>query len=131
MAVTRIMLVEDDPSWQVGVDALLSGEEGLDLVAVTDNFDAAMALFEAEKPDVVLLDWQINGEKDGIEVGKALLAQGFPADRMILVTGSDPAILPPHPFRLVPKARIASDLIYAIQDIAGEMVELAKNSSTR
>lgn len=126
MAKTRIMLVEDDPAWQVGVDALLSSEADFDLVAVCDNYDEAMALYAASKPDIVLLDWQIKGDKDGIAVGKALLDKGLPASRMILVTGSDPALLPDHPFRLVPKARIASDLVYALQEVT-----LVKNSAAR
>ena len=127
MAIIHVLLVEDDPTWQVGVDALFSSEENIDLLAVVDNYEDALKAFDEEKPDVVLLDWQIKGERDGLQVGQKLLERGFPASRMILVTGSDPALLPKHPFRLIPKPRIASDLVYAIQEVGA----LSQKTPTR
>lgn len=120
----KILLVEDDPSWQVAVDTLLdtaaadasaSAGNSFDLAAVVDNYDDALAAFARVRPDIVLLDWQIKGGKDGLAVAQTLLEQGFSEQRMILVTGSDPALLPPHRLKLVPKPRIARDLLYAIE----------------
>ena len=117
MTPIQVLLVEDDPAWQAAVETLLDSEAGITLAAVADHYNEAMAAYDRLHPDVVLLDWQICGERDGLMLGEALLRERqFPAERMILVTGSDSSLLPPHAFKLVPKSRIAHDLIYAIHE---------------
>jgi len=110
----KVLLVEDEPMWQQGIHDLLSTESRIELVGIVDNADDAEVFFDAERPDVVLIDWKINGPRDGLELAKALEAK-LPCDRMILVTGSPADQIPVHPYGYVPKAKIAEGLITQIQ----------------
>lgn len=112
-----ILLVEDEPLWQTGIASLLALCEGCHLVGVADNYDDALTLYRQTRPDVALLDWKLAGSRDGLQLADALMAQGHPEHGIILISGSDPALMPPRPFVFVPKARIASDLAIALQNI--------------
>jgi two-component system, OmpR family, response regulator RegX3 len=69
--MARIMVVEDEPAL---VDALEFGlaSEGFDVVSVTDGA-AALAVFERERPDLVLLDLMLPS-LPGTEVCKRIRA---------------------------------------------------------
>jgi DNA-binding NarL/FixJ family response regulator len=111
-----VLLVEDDPGWRQAVEALLAVHPRFRLVAAVDCFEEAMAAFDAYQPKMALLDWQIVGEQDGLAVGEALMARGLNPNAMIVVSGSPPASIPPHPFRFVAKTRIASDLLQSMDE---------------
>jgi DNA-binding NarL/FixJ family response regulator len=107
----QIMLIEDDPTWQEGIKALLSSTPQFELSAIAEDYDSAIRAYHDKQPEAILLDWQILGRKDGIEVGKALLSKGIPPERIILISGANPASIPEHPFLYVPKNQIYSDLV--------------------
>jgi len=110
-APIRILLVEDEPLWQQGVRSLLEADGRFELIGVAESFDEALDEFAEKKPEAVLLDWKIKGSRDGMDVGHKLLEEGLPAERIILISGSDPGMIPAHPFLFVPKSRIGSDLV--------------------
>ncbi len=113
----QILLVEDDPTWQHGIRALLSSEPRFQLVAVADTYDGALQRFHQHKPDLVLLDWQILGEQDGLDVGRALEESGFTTERIILISGADPHTIPENPYLLIPKPHLATELLPTIQTV--------------
>jgi DNA-binding response OmpR family regulator len=61
----RIIVADDDPDITGLLQKLLTGE-GYSVVAVNDG-DAALAAYEREKPDLMVLDWSMPG-KDGLQV---------------------------------------------------------------
>ena len=105
-----LLLVEDDPGWQHGIQSILATCDGVRLIGTADSFDAAMALFHQQRPDVVLLDWKIQGERDGMAVGKAMMAEGLAPEQIILISGSPATSIPAHPYLYVPKNRLADEL---------------------
>jgi DNA-binding NarL/FixJ family response regulator len=113
----KLLLVEDEPIWQRAIAGLITAQPGWNLCAMVDTFDAAIAAYHTHQPDVVLLDWQIRGPQDGLAVGHALLALGHSADRLVLVSGSPPHLIPVHPFQAVPKHLIPLQLIETLQAI--------------
>ncbi len=110
-APLRILLVEDEPAWQQGVQSLIATDPHFEMAGVADSYEDALALFDQMRPDVVLLDWKIRGEQDGLMLGAALLARGVPSHRIVLISGSTPSSIPPHEYLFVPKPRLASDLM--------------------
>lgn len=112
-----VLLVEDEPLWQQGISTLVSSGGNFTVVATVDYYQAAVEAFQALKPQVVLLDWKIKGEKDGLDVGEWILQTGFPSERIILISGSDPGSIPPHPFLFVPKTQIGSDLLPLLKSL--------------
>ncbi len=115
---TTILLVEDEPLWQQGIQSLLSLESDFKLIGIEDNYESALAVYESKKPDVVLLDWKLTGEKDGLDLGQALTEQGHSPQRLILVSGSDPGLFPSLPYPFVSKPKIASQLIPTIRKVS-------------
>jgi DNA-binding NarL/FixJ family response regulator len=113
----RVLLVEDEPLWQVGVEGLLASDSRFELVGVADDYDAALKTFAERHPQVVLLDWKIKGDRDGLAVGNRLLNEGVPPERIVLISGSEPTSIPPHPFLFVPKSRIASELLPLLESV--------------
>jgi DNA-binding NarL/FixJ family response regulator len=116
--IIPILLVEDDPIWQEGIGALLSDHPHFKLAATVDSYEEALAAFERIHPQLVLLDWKIKGERDGLEVGQALLEKGLLPEQMVLISGSPPSTVPKHPFLTVNKPQIASDLLPLLESVA-------------
>ncbi len=110
----NILLVEDEPLWQQGITLLLNAEDDFNLIHVVDNADDAEIIFEAQTPDILLIDWKIKGNRDGLELAAKLSSKATP-NRIILVTGSPPDQIPPHPYRYVPKPQIAIRLVEEIR----------------
>lgn len=69
MAAPRLLLVEDDPALAELLEFRFR-QEGYDVVATPDG-DEALLLAAEEVPDLVLLDWMIEGTS-GIEVCRQL-----------------------------------------------------------
>lgn len=112
-----ILLVEDEPNWQQGVEALLSTDSRFQLVGIADHYELATQLFQQVRPQVILLDWKIKGELDGLAVGDWLINQGVQPERIILISGSDYASIPKHPFLFVPKSRLSEELLPLLTSI--------------
>jgi DNA-binding LytR/AlgR family response regulator len=67
----KILIVEDESI--VAMDlAMRLQKAGYEVVGMADNSDEALTLFKEDEPDLVLMDININGEKDGIETAKML-----------------------------------------------------------
>lgn len=110
-----ILLVEDELLWQQGITTLLSLEgDRFKLVAVSDNYDDGLAQFKQHCPDIVLLDWKLAGDKDGLELGLALEGLGLNPKQIVLVSGSLPDSIPANNYYYVAKPQIASDLVGTI-----------------
>jgi DNA-binding NarL/FixJ family response regulator len=84
--VTRVLIVDDHPSFRANVRLLLEAE-GFEVVG--EAGDAARALEQAAAlaPDVVLLDVQL-ADADGFAVARRICA-GDPAPRVVLVSSRD------------------------------------------
>jgi DNA-binding LytR/AlgR family response regulator len=71
MGKIRIVVVEDDPLHMEKVEMAI---EQLDyhMISVADNAEEALRVIRATKPDLVLMDININGEVDGISLAEKL-----------------------------------------------------------
>lgn len=58
---TRVLLVEDDELMRAGIAALLFTDPRLSLVGEAGDGPQALALFESERPDVVIMDLRLPG----------------------------------------------------------------------
>lgn len=107
----RILLIEDEPNWQLGIGELLSTDPRFELVGMADNYRDAIQAYQQKQPQAVLLDWQIRGEQDGLDIGHAFLQAGLPSERIVLISGANPSSIPKHPFLYVPKNRLYDELL--------------------
>ena len=87
-ATRRLVIVEDEGILALDIQRHLT-RAGFDVRGVVGDSDSALALVEAERPDLVLMDIRIQGERDGIETA-ATLRSRFDVPVVYLTAHSDP-----------------------------------------
>ena len=86
--VMRVLIVDDDPLFRLGVAAALAGDDQLEFIlSEAGDGEAALALIASEDPAVVLLDLNMP-RLDGHAVAR-LVKERWPQVRVIVLTGSD------------------------------------------
>lgn len=91
MQKIRILAVEDNPIHQENI--LISLESmGYDMVGMADSAKEALHLLVAVQPDVILIDIELVGDEDGVELAKKI--NRLRPTPIIFTTGlSDPATI--------------------------------------
>jgi len=108
----RILIVEDEILLALDLELFLESQ-GSNVLGSAKSVDAALALVEAENPDAVTLDMNLNGESSA-PVAAALQERGIP---FVFVTGNagkdldDPAF---HDVPLVKKPYDPTELVYKL-----------------
>lgn len=87
MDKVKIGIVEDDEIIARNIHIILN-DLGYETTVPANNYEEAMEMIESEKPDLVMLDIQIDGEKDGIDVAEAI-NQKFKIPFIFLTSNSD------------------------------------------
>ena len=87
----RVMVVEDDVVISLLLETYLR-KFGYEVLGPVDCFEEALPLFEQERPDVVLMDVSLLGDRDGIETAQALRAIRH-APIIFLTAYTDPSTL--------------------------------------
>ena len=82
----RVLIVDDEPLARQRVEDLLRHEDGVDIVGMVDNGNAAIEAVRSLHPDLVFLDVQMPG-KTGLDVVREVGPQEMPAT--IFVTAYD------------------------------------------
>ncbi|WP_284351402.1 response regulator [Roseisolibacter agri] len=83
----RVMTVDDHPIVRAGIRALIENEADMTVVAEGGDGAEAVALFEAHRPDVVLMDLRLP-RLDGVGATRAIVA-AHPAARIVALTSYD------------------------------------------
>lgn len=71
MNTLKIYIVEDEPLILMNINTALN-KRGFSVVGFSDEFDDAIEDIKNLQPNLVLLDIQLEGEKDGIDIAKQL-----------------------------------------------------------
>lgn len=80
----RIMIVDDHPLLREGVCAVIATQADLDMVAEAETGEQALVLYEAHRPDIVLMDLQMPG-MGGVAAIEAL-RKSHPSSRIVVLT---------------------------------------------
>lgn len=84
VAPLRILVVDDEPIYREYLDQFLC-HQGM-WVRTAETGAEAIAIGSEFRPDVLLVDWMLRSEMQGIEVAAAL-QQAQPRLRILLMTG--------------------------------------------
>lgn len=71
MGQLNIYIVEDDPLISFTIETALK-KHGYGICGNADNFEEAISEINQKKPDLVLVDIQLDGEKDGVNLAEKL-----------------------------------------------------------
>ncbi len=82
----RVLLVDDHELVRRGVEQMLTGEPDLEIVGEAVDGEAAVALAEALRPDVVIMDIQMP-RCDGIDA-TSLIRKSLPGIRVLMLSES-------------------------------------------
>lgn len=87
----KIFIVEDDVIIQMFIERILSNL-GLDIIGEARTGDDALEFLQDHRPDFILMDIGLAGDKDGIEVAE-LVHQKYHIPVIFLTGNSDKATL--------------------------------------
>ncbi|MEU3272974.1 response regulator transcription factor [Saccharomonospora sp. NPDC006951] len=89
----RIVIVDDDQLVRMALRLVIEGEPDLAVVAEAADGDAAIAVVDEQRPDVVLMDVRMPG-RDGLSATRELLSRPSPPNVLMLTTfDSDDLVL--------------------------------------
>jgi DNA-binding NarL/FixJ family response regulator len=91
----RVLLVDDDASFLDSLEALLTGDPGLEIVGKAASGQDALAAAARAEPDVAVID-VLMPTMSGVECAH-LLQERYPKTRVILISGSIFEDKRPHP----------------------------------
>ncbi|MEJ0051085.1 MAG: response regulator transcription factor [Methylovirgula sp.] len=80
----QVLIVDDHPVVIAGCRAILASDSDISVIAASDA-KTAVALYESERPDVVVVDLNLRGSISGFELIETILASD-PAARIIVLT---------------------------------------------
>ena len=82
--ITRLIIADDSPHARHGLCAILAAQPGLDIVGEASQGEEALAMIEAQHPNVALLDVHMP-VMDGIEAARAIKKR-WPQTRVVLIS---------------------------------------------
>lgn len=82
-----VMIIDDHPAVRLGLEALLNKFDDIEVIAVADGGEQALALCQQHQPDVALLDMYMP-QMDGIATLKAIRS-AYPTMQILMLTHSD------------------------------------------
>ncbi len=83
----KIYIVEDDPIIAATIETALE-KQGYTIIGDAEDYDTALKEIQEIKPDLILLDIQLDGEKDGIDLAMELDKNNIPY--LYLTSQTDP-----------------------------------------
>lgn len=84
----RVCIIDDDPFVRMSLQTILEAQDDVEVCALGGDGDEAVALFDRERPDVLLMDIQMPGT-GGLDAAERILAAHAEARVVFLTTFSD------------------------------------------
>ena len=123
----RILLADDHPVLRSGLDALLSLEEGLQVVGQASTGEEAVEKTRLLRPDVVVMDLSMPGI-GGLEATRQIVAMAIGAKVLVLTSQTEEEfllqVLEAGGSGFVRKTSADADLVNAIRTVARDEVFL-------
>lgn len=120
--VVRVLIADDHRLFAEALEAILSGDDRIELVGLAGDGEEAVRLAGERRPDVILMDISMP-LMDGIEAAKAIKAADGDVS-ILMLTGSNARTDVDRARQAgaagyVTKDRIAAELVEAIIEVAG------------
>ncbi len=90
MKSLRVYIVEDEPLIAATIETALE-KQGFQVVGDAENYEEAILGIREQRPDLVLVDIQLEGDKDGIHLAEELDRRNIPY--LYLTSQTDPTTI--------------------------------------
>lgn len=133
--MTRVMIVDDHPTLVWGLEQLIAAQSPrMQVVATAHSADEALNQAPSCRPDVVLLDLDLNGRRSGLDILPALSSQQ--GCRVLVLTGQRKTEILDQAVQLGARGVLSKDasaetVIKAIDKVCGGEVWLDRASLAR
>lgn len=128
----QILIVEDEFTIALDIESRLESM-GYHVVGIADSYDDAMSLAQKEKPNLILMDINIKGQRTGIDAARDI-SQLMPTPIIFLTAllddSSFQAALKTQPYGYITKPFKDSSLKHGIEIALQKYSELQANSFT-
>lgn len=104
----RVMIVDDHPVVRKGIRSILETEQDINVVAEAESADEALVLIEKEKPDLVLVDIELKGSVNGIEL-ISQVRQRVPGVKTLVISMDDGSLYAERAVRAGARGYVAKD----------------------
>ncbi len=92
MEPIRILVADDHPPLRLGLRVWLEQQPGMQVVAEAGDGETALALLEALRPDVAILDIRLP-RRDGLALAREIRERGWPIRILLLSAYEDEALI--------------------------------------
>ena len=89
VAVTRVLVVEDHPLLRTVIRVACEQASSLEVVADVEDAETALDVCRRTTPDVIVLDLSLAGEMQGLDLARAIRAEGLPIRILVLTARTD------------------------------------------
>jgi CheY-like chemotaxis protein len=111
MAMRSVLIVEDEFIIAYAMGTVLEGA-GFEVAGLAATFERAAEIAEAKRPDLAVIDFRLQGDKDGVAVARHVRQLGT---KVIYVTSNDGSVRRADPDAvIVPKPWTPDELLRAV-----------------
>ncbi len=131
----KIILVDDHPVVRKGMRSVLESESGFEVCGEAEDGNTAMKLIREHEPELAVIDIELKGNINGIELVKAI-KERYPKTSTLVMSIDDGTLYAERSIRAGAKGYIAKEeasenILNAIQSVMNGKLYLSKEIANR
>jgi DNA-binding NarL/FixJ family response regulator len=131
----KILLVDDHPVVRKGLKSILEEETGYSICGEAEDGNTAIRIIADTEPDLVIVDIELKGNIDGIELVAAIKSR-FPKITVLVMSMDDGTLYAERSIKAgargyIAKAEAAENIIAAIESVMENRIYLSSSISNK
>lgn len=131
----KIVLVDDHPVVRKGLKSILEEDAGFTVCGEAEDANTAIKVVSETEPDLVIVDIELKGNIDGIELVSAIKVR-FPQIKMLVMSMDDGTLYAEKSIKAgakgyIAKAEAAENIMSAIEAVMDNKIYLSNSISNK
>lgn len=131
----KIVLVDDHPVVRKGLKSILEEDAGFAICGEAEDGNSAIRIISETEPDLVIVDIELKGNVDGIELVGAIKGR-FPHLKVLVMSMDDGTLYAEKSIKAgargyISKAEAAENIVSAIEDVMNNKIYLSSSISNK